>query len=433
MRGAGWYDAAAVAAGSVARAVAGREAQCAVDQRLADHHEADEQARRCRPGEEGGRERRPGREQQHEGGDAGQQPARGHVPQRPDEEGGARQHRRTTPQQQGVGTGGHGRHPPIRAGGRHATPDRGLAISRRSRGRHRAARQPRLAPEKQSPTMRLSRSASMTLSPVRPDGTRALLPMAGHTHGNRSAVTCHLRCGDACFQRRSQHHRHGYFRDVAATGPVPAYGPRRHGRRRRDRGVRPVPSPEAPQQRPALPRRAAPRHRDRAACPSPPIAPVASTVDDVTVPVGYRWDPIIRWGDPITRKRAGVRRGQPGPRGTGAAVRLQLRLPRHHRDRPQGHARPAGGQPRVHQRGHHVPADHVGGGGRPHRVGRPRHVGRGAAPPARRRDVGATTRAVGSTAGSPWTPSSPSTARPPGPTCSRPPQDPLRHAACAAR
>jgi secreted PhoX family phosphatase len=29
------------------------------------------------------------------------------------------------------------------------------------------------------------------------------------------------------------------------------------------------------------------------------IAPVATTVDDVTVPTGYQWEPIIRWGDPL--------------------------------------------------------------------------------------------------------------------------------------
>ncbi|HEY1117329.1 MAG TPA: PhoX family phosphatase, partial [Acidimicrobiales bacterium] len=33
--------------------------------------------------------------------------------------------------------------------------------------------------------------------------------------------------------------------------------------------------------------------------PFSPIAPAAVTVDDVTVPAGYRWDPILRWGDPI--------------------------------------------------------------------------------------------------------------------------------------
>ena len=37
----------------------------------------------------------------------------------------------------------------------------------------------------------------MSLTPT-PSPTRALLPMAGQTHGNRSALTCHLRCGDAC-------------------------------------------------------------------------------------------------------------------------------------------------------------------------------------------------------------------------------------------
>jgi uncharacterized protein len=31
------------------------------------------------------------------------------------------------------------------------------------------------------------------------------------------------------------------------------------------------------------------------------IAPVAATVDDVTVPPGYGWEPVIRWGDPILR------------------------------------------------------------------------------------------------------------------------------------
>ena len=44
-----------------------------------------------------------------------------------------------------------------------------------------------------------------------------LLPMAGHTHGNRSAVTCHLRCGDACFFEAPNTTDTTYFRDVAAT------------------------------------------------------------------------------------------------------------------------------------------------------------------------------------------------------------------------
>ena len=49
---------------------------------------------------------------------------------------------------------------------------------------------------------------------------------------------------------------------------------------------------------------------------------------------------------------------RPERRCAGAAVRLQLRLPRHPpARRPARHAGPRGGQPRVHQRDHHVPAD----------------------------------------------------------------------------
>ena len=59
--------------------------------------------------------------------------------------------------------------------------------------------------------------------------TPRLLPMAGHTHGTRSAVTCHLRCGDACFFAAPNTTETSYFRDVAATRPEP---PRRARRRR---------------------------------------------------------------------------------------------------------------------------------------------------------------------------------------------------------
>ena len=57
----------------------------------------------------------------------------------------------------------------------------------------------------------------MTLTPQRSDGRRRMLPMAGRTHANRSAVTCHLRCGDACFKEVPNTTETGYFRDVAAT------------------------------------------------------------------------------------------------------------------------------------------------------------------------------------------------------------------------
>lgn len=123
------------------------------------------------------------------------------------------------------------------------------------------------------------------------------LPMAGRTHGGRSPVTCHLRCGDACFVAPPNMTETSYFRDVASqalsrrgllgagaavTGlalagsgvaaPAAAGGSTGTGHGSRHRGL----AFEA-------------------------ITPVARTVDDLTVPAGYEWAPIIRWGDPILR------------------------------------------------------------------------------------------------------------------------------------
>jgi secreted PhoX family phosphatase len=138
----------------------------------------------------------------------------------------------------------------------------------------------------------------MTLTPQRSDGRR-VLPMAGRTHGNRSAVTCHLRCGDACFKDVPNTTETGYFRDVAATAlsrrtvlgaaavgaATVAFAPQTSGR------ATAAPLVTAPGK--------APRPTGLA---FDAIGPVANTVDDVTVPGGYRWDPIIRWGDPVTAR-----------------------------------------------------------------------------------------------------------------------------------
>lgn len=127
---------------------------------------------------------------------------------------------------------------------------------------------------------------------TRPSPTRTLLPMAGQTHGSRSAVTCHLRCGDACFQAVPNTTETSYFRDVAssvlsrrsvvATGLTAA-------------ALTALPVTQAA----AAPGRGPGRGGPAGRLPFSAIAPVASTVDDVTVPDGYRWDTILRWGDPI--------------------------------------------------------------------------------------------------------------------------------------
>lgn len=136
---------------------------------------------------------------------------------------------------------------------------------------------------------------SDTTVPVE-NSPRRLLPMAGRTHGNRSAVTCHLRCGDACSLPAPNTTDTSYFRDVAAqalsrrtfVGAAAATTAL---------GVLGTAQPAA-----ARPVAAG---KPSAAGPGglafSPIAPVPSTVDALTVPTGYDWDTIIRWGDPVLR------------------------------------------------------------------------------------------------------------------------------------
>ena len=131
----------------------------------------------------------------------------------------------------------------------------------------------------------------MTLTPQ-----RRSLPMADIVHSNRSPVTCHLRCGDACFGEAPNTTQTSYFRDVAATALS----------RRSILGAAAVSTAGlalASQPAAALFREATlagkPGLPGTSQLPFTAIAPVPSTVDAFTVPSGYRWDSIIRWGDPI--------------------------------------------------------------------------------------------------------------------------------------
>ena len=89
-------------------------------------------------------------------------------------------------------------------------------------------------------------------------------------------------------------------------------------------------------------------------------------------------------GRPALPRRAALRPRPAVARRAVPPVRLQQRLPRHHRDQPGRHPGPAGLQPRVHQREHHVPARLRPGAADPHGLGRPRDVGRRAHAPAPR-------------------------------------------------
>ncbi len=130
-----------------------------------------------------------------------------------------------------------------------------------------------------------------------PDHRRSL-PMADLTHGRRSPVTCHLRCGDACSFTPPNETENEYFRDVVT---------RAMSRRGVLRTI--VAGAATAAVIPALdsPAAASPVSTARGPGGQPPrlrlpftaIAPVATTVDDMTVPLGYAWRPLIRWGDPI--------------------------------------------------------------------------------------------------------------------------------------
>ncbi|TFD51376.1 PhoX family phosphatase [Cryobacterium sp. Hh11] len=130
-------------------------------------------------------------------------------------------------------------------------------------------------------------------APARDRPLLPLLPMQGHTLGKRSAVTCHLKCADACFHPVPNESSNDYFRDIVGAAM---------SRRSLLVGVgvgaaaillgsgEPAPALAVP----GGPAGAAGRGLAFA-----PIAPVPAAVDSFVVPTGYSWNPIIRWGDPL--------------------------------------------------------------------------------------------------------------------------------------
>ncbi len=121
--------------------------------------------------------------------------------------------------------------------------------------------------------------------------TRRLLPMLGHTKGKRSAVTCALKCDNACSDAVCNTTATSYFRDIVSS----------EFSRRSALGVGAVG---------ALTLLVGQVGADSAlAAPGDgkgknhlrfhPIAPVDAEVDAMTVPRGYGWKPVIRWGDPL--------------------------------------------------------------------------------------------------------------------------------------
>ncbi len=144
------------------------------------------------------------------------------------------------------------------------------------------------------------------------DSARRVLPMIDKTRGKRSPVTCHLKCDDACSKPAPNTTDNAYFRDIAEAALT---------RRTLFRGAgagaltlvlgsafaaNPVAAAELRTRRDGDdgPSAGDPNGGGDGADRSgqlafTPIAPVNKLVDEFTVPAGFTWRPIIRWGDPL--------------------------------------------------------------------------------------------------------------------------------------
>jgi secreted PhoX family phosphatase len=130
------------------------------------------------------------------------------------------------------------------------------------------------------------------------------LPMAGLTRGKRSPVTCHLKCDDACARPAPNPSDGPTFREVASAvfsrrsllrgagaGALIMLG-----------GALGAPAAAAA---PFGSSTAGPTGSGGGAVRGPGrlrfagIAPVPADVDALTVPEGYRWATVVRWGDPL--------------------------------------------------------------------------------------------------------------------------------------
>lgn len=117
---------------------------------------------------------------------------------------------------------------------------------------------------------------------------RRSLPMADHLRGKRSAVTCMLKCANACLGPECNRSDNPTFRSV-----VDAVLSRRAALGLGLAGAVAI----------ALPSAFGVGRAHAAAAsstlPFQPIPPVPASVDALTVPAGYAWHPVIRWGDPV--------------------------------------------------------------------------------------------------------------------------------------
>ena len=128
----------------------------------------------------------------------------------------------------------------------------------------------------------------------------SLLPMLGHTKGKRSAVTCALKCDNACTGEVCNTSSNSYFRDIASAtmSRRAALGFGAAGALAVAFGGSLASAESAAAGGPGL-SAAAKNGYGASKLQFTAIAPVDAAVDAVTVPAGFTWQPVIRWGDPM--------------------------------------------------------------------------------------------------------------------------------------
>ncbi|MEW9872695.1 PhoX family phosphatase [Arthrobacter sp. HS15c] len=125
-----------------------------------------------------------------------------------------------------------------------------------------------------------------------------LLPMLGHTKGKRSAVTCALKCDNACAGDVCNTSSNSYFRDIASAtmSRRAALGFGAAG------ALAVVLGSAVTSAQPATAAGLSPAAKEgfgTSKLKFTAIDSIAADVDAVTVPEGFTWQPVIRWGDPI--------------------------------------------------------------------------------------------------------------------------------------
>ncbi|WP_086150731.1 PhoX family phosphatase [Cellulosimicrobium sp. KWT-B] len=141
----------------------------------------------------------------------------------------------------------------------------------------------------------------MTITPA-PEH-RPLLSVAPHARGKRSPVTCRLKCADACSHPVPNESANETFRDVVAgaLSRRALLGGLAVGAAAVVLGAQTVAAPSAAAAQGVVAHGGHGGGRPQKGLAFGAISPQPATRDALVVPEGYRWRPVIRWGDPILR------------------------------------------------------------------------------------------------------------------------------------